>query len=107
MSSVHAVISRIRYIFIIVKVDFEFVFFLFITQDIDECADSNLNNCDTDATYTNTDGSYQCVCNIGYAGDGTTCQGIETHRIKQYTIISRVHIVQFIKRLKYTHYALH
>ena len=48
-----------------------------VTLDIDECADSNLNNCDTDATCTNADGSYQCACNIGYAGDGTTCQGIE------------------------------
>ena len=69
-----------------VKVDFESFFFFplyyFITLDIDECADSNLNNCDTDATCTNTDGSYQCACNIGYAGDGTTCQGNESHYIK-------------------------
>ena len=65
-----------------VKVDFEFVFFLYITLDIDECAESNLNNCDTDATCTNTEGGYQCACNIGYAGDGTACQGIESHNIK-------------------------
>ena len=51
--------------------------FIFFTLDMDECADSNLNNCDTDATCTNADGSYQCACNIGYTGDGTTCQGIE------------------------------
>ena len=32
----------------------------------------------TDATCTITDGSYQSACNSGYAGDGTTCQGIES-----------------------------
>ena len=44
-------------------------------SDTDECADPSLNNCDTDATCTNTEGSYQCVCNDGYSGDGTVCQG--------------------------------
>ena len=44
-------------------------------SDIDECVDASLNNCDTDATCTNAEGSYQCVCNDGYSGDGTVCQG--------------------------------
>ena len=44
-------------------------------SDIDECADVTLNNCDTDATCTNTEGSYQCVCNDGYSGNGTVCEG--------------------------------
>ncbi|XP_078691948.1 uncharacterized protein LOC144922178 [Branchiostoma floridae x Branchiostoma belcheri] len=40
--------------------------------DIDECADST-DNCHADATCTNTDGSFTCTCNNGYAGDGVTC----------------------------------
>ena len=49
--------------------------FLNTISDIDECVDASLNNCDTDATCTNTEGSYQCMCNDGYSGDGTVCQG--------------------------------
>jgi len=42
--------------------------------DLDECA-SNLDNCSPYATCTNTIGSYQCTCNSGYRGDGTSCTG--------------------------------
>ena len=34
-----------------------------------------MNNCDDDATCTNTDGSFTCACNIGFTGDGVTCDG--------------------------------
>ena len=37
--------------------------------DIDEC-NSTLNNCDGNATCTNTIGSYQCTCHGGYTGNG-------------------------------------
>ena len=40
-------------------------------SDNDEC--SGLNNCDQNANCTNTDGSYTCECNEGYAGDGFEC----------------------------------
>ena len=40
--------------------------------DIDECA-AGLDNCDSNATCTNTDGSFICTCKIGFDGDGTTC----------------------------------
>ena len=42
--------------------------------DIDECTD-NTHNCDDNAVCTNTIGSFICTCNIGYAGDGHTCNG--------------------------------
>ena len=42
--------------------------------DIDECSAGH--TCDSSATCHNSDGSYLCVCNSGYTGDGQTCQGM-------------------------------
>ena len=41
-----------------------------IILDVDEC-DQGLDNCNSDATCTNTVGGYNCTCNDGYIGDGT------------------------------------
>jgi len=41
-------------------------------NDIDECA-VNADNCDRNAACINTAGSFTCVCNDGYTGDGTLC----------------------------------
>jgi hypothetical protein len=41
-------------------------------QDIDECA-AGTDNCDTNASCMNTDGSFTCMCNAGFTGDGTSC----------------------------------
>ena len=38
--------------------------------DIDECLD---DPCDSNATCTNTAGSYTCECNIGFTGSGHNC----------------------------------
>ena len=46
---------------------------LFLYSDINECA--NAATCDSNATCTNTPGSYNCTCNQGYTGNGTTCEG--------------------------------
>ena len=40
--------------------------------DINEC---DTSPCSSDATCSNTDGSFQCACNNGFNGDGTTCTG--------------------------------
>jgi hypothetical protein len=40
--------------------------------DFDECA-AGTAGCDANATCTNSLGGFDCVCNQGFAGDGTTC----------------------------------
>ncbi len=45
--------------------------------DVDECSDPSLNNCDANATCTNTDGSFTCACNSGFSGDGTSCNDVD------------------------------
>ena len=44
--------------------------------DIDECVDDVLNNCNESATCWDTVGSFTCTCNVGYSGDGISCEGI-------------------------------
>ncbi|XP_051873390.1 mucin-4-like [Pristis pectinata] len=42
--------------------------------DIDECKDKN--PCSPNATCTNTPRSYNCTCNSGFSGNGTTCTAL-------------------------------
>ena len=46
------------------------VFFILI--DIDEC-DIGYVDCAINSTCLNTEGSFKCVCNIGFRGDGSSC----------------------------------
>ena len=46
----------------------------FLLKDIDEC-ETGVNKCDENANCFNTDGSYTCRCQTGFAGDGILCQG--------------------------------
>ena len=49
------------------------------TADTDECANMT-DNCDDErGNCTNTEGSYECSCRVGYSGDGTegNCEGID------------------------------
>lgn len=43
-------------------------------QDYDEC-EEGVDNCDENSGCTNTPGGYMCQCDIGYSGDGFTCEG--------------------------------
>ena len=46
-----------------------------VTIDIDECA-TDTDNCHTEATCFNTDGSFDCICNApAFMGNGTFCEG--------------------------------
>ena len=49
---------------------FEFLYFL----DVDECGNGN-HDCDMKANCMNTNGSFVCVCNSGWSGDGVVCKG--------------------------------
>ena len=51
---------------------------LSLFADINECAKPEANDCDTNATCNNTEGSYVCRCISGYQGDGKNCKGINT-----------------------------
>ena len=42
--------------------------------DINECLTNN-GGCDTNATCSNTIGSFECYCNSGYYGNGLSCIG--------------------------------
>ena len=42
--------------------------------DIDECA-LGIDVCSDDATCTDTEGSYECICHPGYTGNGINCTG--------------------------------
>ena len=45
-----------------------------MSPDVDEC-DAGSNDCHAQAMCSNTDGSFTCTCNDGYAGNGTECSG--------------------------------
>ena len=42
--------------------------------DVDECS-SEEHPCDYNANCTNSDGSFSCTCQLGYTGNGLTCEG--------------------------------
>ena len=44
------------------------------SSDIHECNEGS-DDCHDNATCTDTDGSYNCTCNLGYSGNGTHCEG--------------------------------
>ena len=47
---------------------------ILITTDIDEC-ELMMDDCGTHATCKNMDGGFNCTCNPGFDGNGTTCSG--------------------------------
>ena len=43
--------------------------------DVDECSDPSLNRCHSNATCLDNVGSFDCLCDTGFYGNGTTCYG--------------------------------
>ena len=60
--------------FIFVETETKCIFFPFVS-DINECL-SNNHSCNNNNYCVNQLGSYQCVCNAGYSGDGNNCSKI-------------------------------
>ena len=52
--------------------------------DTDEC--STVSPCHANATCNNTEGSYTCSCDSGFAGDGFLCNGKRFHRFDVVTM---------------------
>ena len=47
-----------------------------LNADVDECTSNTANLCNPNATCNNTIGGYNCICNPGFTGNGTTCLGM-------------------------------
>ena len=47
--------------------------YLYFETDVDECLEAS--TCDANANCTNTVGSYNCSCNLGFTGNGSICEG--------------------------------
>ena len=47
----------------------------YYSLDIDECSSRFPNRCHSKASCKNTPGSFLCVCERGYTGNGTVCEG--------------------------------
>lgn len=45
---------------------------MLLPTDDDECK-NGLHNCDLNANCINTHGSFECICNDGFFGDGKLC----------------------------------
>ena len=61
-------------IFIIIN----FMVILLAAIDIDEC-DDNTHGCHLDASCINQPGSYECICNPQYTGDGFNCECMQVY----------------------------
>ncbi len=61
-----------------------------IFSDIDECS-MDSHTCDLYATCMNTMGSYECMCNMGYEGDGFICSGRILRQVVVNYVQSNIH----------------
>ena len=49
-----------------------------ICENINECIDADLtHNCNSNGLCIDNDGSFQCICNVGFSGDGIECVNID------------------------------
>ena len=67
--------------------------YVFLLPDIDECRESP-GLCDENADCTNTIGSYQCACYLGYSGSGHKCESKSCFFF--FSAIAGFHRVQFL-----------
>ena len=51
--------------------------------DIDECVEQNPAPCSSLALCTDMEGSFKCGCRVGYAGNGTVCEGAKVQQLPE------------------------
>ena len=83
----------------------------YLAADIPEC-ERGLDDCDQNATCTNTIGDYICTCNIGFTGDGYMCLGQLQQFLFDYTALHFRHfnmtlIVYYLTTSANAHIGLH
>ena len=61
--------------------------------DISEC-ELDIDNCDKQATCSNTEGSYSCACNAGWTGDGFTCEGIKKQFYLSFQLLNNTNLLK-------------
>jgi hypothetical protein len=87
-STVPAIVDTLVMVLLVLVILYSFLLhphMLTITSvDIDECTNSSTNNCSSDATCTNIDGSYYCTCHAGYHGTGIVCEGMDPKEEENY-----------------------
>ena len=68
--------------------------------DTNECL-LGTHNCSRDSSCINTNGSYYCTCNKGYAGNGFTCTGMYEWPLEKKEERSRLYLfwIFFIREL--------
>ena len=60
----------------------------FFCEDFDECA-TDSHQCHEDAMCANRLGSYECICNDGFTGNGTHCEIPEPEE-ERFSILERI-----------------
>lgn len=69
---IHIVIQTCAFVLHYKCIRIVLIFFNFTDADI--CTEGS-NDCAENANCTNVDGNFTCICNSGYAGNGTVCEG--------------------------------
>ena len=79
-------LTRVKLQFMVINVLVCINLLIVVYIDIDECI-LNISMCQPDSYCDNTIGSYLCICNVGYSGDGfINCTSKSTEDVSATTM---------------------